>query len=671
MSTSLYLDTTPPPVEKIAGEMKLSDTADSWPREVLQELLRQCPYLGAYEVTPELVKTDAEQGYSLGFFLVHNKSATAPLGPGSQAVMKAQGVRNIRIPIVIKTKKLQPLDVFLDSSNTPFPLSDERVRAALFRPQVFDSAKKPVGDVSLYEQLYPPSGQSDMSGGHGRVASVPQTKLGSARSEFLVAAIAPTISSDDLGRLKVAMERDPQLARALAHNQQTLPFMQFLGRVETTSAQDVEKVASHGTPPNVIQVERDGERYLLKLANSDAFAPDVTKMDRNTAAGIAGEDLVAAADATGAATVSLNPTVHVDSLEDEEIAPVTSFGEYRVKTKDGKEHLGWVFPDVVDFDGTALPFSLFTNGTTSAVQEKVVGSFVGKGTNIIRGAPKGYGFFYRVTASGGVIAFQPLEIKSKFSDEKGIGFLGETMMAEPVKIQFNAQLRAPAEAGQGRYALPADTRWAPLGKHVESGLISDAASFIKVSMVKAATEMVRIVSDRSTWSFSGPPLEKVAHRWREQLHGGDAMFVACALGMEPTFALSTLVKAAQLGETRVPGCRRISPPHEKLADARRQAKEMWDRLPKRRLLLKEAAALEDTTTIDKVLSLGFINPENVQTFISWLPDLEEALSKLAGLLLGARLDLQDVPEDATKSAMKHLDDVVTGLKKLMFRQAEA
>lgn len=663
---NLYLDTTPPPVEKIAAEVKLSDSADNWPREVTKELLSQHPYLGSFEVNPIMQKVDGEQGYGTGFFQVYNRSGQVLLGAGTKSQMKAQGVKFIRIPIVIKNTELQDLDLFLTEDGDPQPLTQERIRAALFRPNVYDTVKRSPGDAPMADILYPPtSRQHAMTGGQVVDASqIPgQEKMGSARPQFLLEAIAPTISRDALLELQTRLEKSAQLRHSLLHEESAaLPFIRFLGQLNPTTAADVEKVATASVLPDVIQIERDGERYLYKEASSSEFDPQVSEADRPTLVEQAGEDLIATVDQTGAATISTNPTVH-ESLEDEEISPIDYFGQYRVKTRDGKEIMGWVFPTVLDFDGTELPWKLFTNGSQSNVQEEIVGSFAGKSTNIIQGQPEGYGFFYHVTSTGSVIAVHPIEIQGRSED----GFFAESMMGDPINITFNDDVRAPIDDGEGTVILPSSMRWAPLGEE-RVNLIDNAADFIKLGMLKTAGSSVRIISDKETWSFSGKPLEKVAHRWREQLHAGDAMLVACSLGLHPDLAIDTLVKAAKDGSVTVKGCRPLGTRKEKLAAAREEVKELMVSLPKRYMLLKEAASLEDVTTVDKILSLGFLNPANMTTFVGWLPDLEKTLSKLAGLLLAVRLGLEDVPENSVKNAMEKLDEVISGLKKQVFRQ---
>jgi hypothetical protein len=79
---------------------------------------------------------------------------------------------------------------------------------------------------------------------------------------------------------------------------------------------------------------------------------------------------------------------------------------------------------------------------------------------------------------------------------------------------------------------------------------------------------------------------------------------------------------------------------------------------------KNAAAMVGTDTVDAVLALNFLNPENVSTFLDELPLLQNAVTKLASLVLATQLGLQTVPKTAAVRAMFALDDVITGLKGL-------
>lgn len=661
----LFIDVKTPTVEKLAFEARLSENADTWPKEVLDELLKQHPYMGAYDISPIMTEVNGDRGVGIGFFQVSNSSATAALGPGGEALRSMQGVKTVRVPIIIKDTKLCPLDVMMRSDGRAFPLNETRLREALHRPQLFDAIKKSPGDQSLVESLYPPTARQRGIQA-GQVVDAPQMKIGSHKPRFLLSAIAPTILQGDLSKVATELENDVNLARALAFNPPTQEALYFLSTLEATTAEDVAKVASSIVRPDVIQVSRDGEVYRLKMANSQNFSPEVVEADRPTMQALAGKDLVEAADKSGATTVTTDPVVR-DSLEDEVAEVVTRFGEYRVKTTDGRELMGWVFPTVLDFDGTALPMQLFTNGSNSAVQPQIAGSLIGKSSNIIRGKPRGYGFFYRVTASGNVLAFLPVEVKTPFGDAVGEGYMVETMLGLPIHVRFAPGSREIVKTGPEEYTLPADVRWAPLSDAVP--LMSDPGEFAKVAYLKDVHHTVRIISDRNTWSFqSGPGLDKVAHRWREGLSGENAMFMACSFGMDPGTAARALVKAAKAGYAEVKGCREIRTRHEKLAAARKEAAQMLKEIPRKQLLLKEAASLDDMTTVDHILSLGFLNPENVRVFVNYLPELDESVSKLAELLVAVRTGLKDVPENSVKSAMERLDEVIHGLNELFHRE---
>ena len=71
--------------------------------------------------------------------------------------------------------------------------------------------------------------------------------------------------------------------------------------------------------------------------------------------------------------------------------------------------------------------------------------------------------------------------------------------------------------------------------------------------------------------------------------------------------------------------------------------------------------------VDTVLSLGFLNPENLGIFVSYLPTLDEAQKKMCELLLASRLGLRDVPAGALEKAIKAMENSIEGLKILSFQ----
>jgi hypothetical protein len=85
-------------------------------------------------------------------------------------------------------------------------------------------------------------------------------------------------------------------------------------------------------------------------------------------------------------------------------------------------------------------------------------------------------------------------------------------------------------------------------------------------------------------------------------------------------------------------------------------------------LVKEAAFIPDPMSVDTVLSLGFINPENISTFIASLPILDESQQKLCELLLAARLGCPDLSINALERSIKATESVVEGLKVIAFNK---
>jgi hypothetical protein len=72
----------------------------------------------------------------------------------------------------------------------------------------------------------------------------------------------------------------------------------------------------------------------------------------------------------------------------------------------------------------------------------------------------------------------------------------------------------------------------------------------------------------------------------------------------------------------------------------------------------------DEQTVDTVLSLGFINPENLAAFMQKLPTMRESEGYLGELLLLLRLGLQGIKEEPVRAALKSLNRVNEALESL-------
>jgi hypothetical protein len=79
-------------------------------------------------------------------------------------------------------------------------------------------------------------------------------------------------------------------------------------------------------------------------------------------------------------------------------------------------------------------------------------------------------------------------------------------------------------------------------------------------------------------------------------------------------------------------------------------------------LLKAAAESGHPETLDSLLSLEFITPQNLRYFIDNVPDFEEAATRLAALLIAVRLGMPHVPEQPVKDALEGLSKTVNRLQ---------
>ena len=81
-------------------------------------------------------------------------------------------------------------------------------------------------------------------------------------------------------------------------------------------------------------------------------------------------------------------------------------------------------------------------------------------------------------------------------------------------------------------------------------------------------------------------------------------------------------------------------------------------------LIKEASALSDPTAVDVVLSLNYINEDNLRLYVENIDKMREVIESLAQLLVASRMGLSDMNETVIKKSMEGLQDVVSGLENI-------
>jgi hypothetical protein len=79
-------------------------------------------------------------------------------------------------------------------------------------------------------------------------------------------------------------------------------------------------------------------------------------------------------------------------------------------------------------------------------------------------------------------------------------------------------------------------------------------------------------------------------------------------------------------------------------------------------LMKVAAVSGHPETLDAILSLEFITPQNLQYFVDSIDDLDETTSRLAAMLVAVRLGMPHVPEEPVRQALEGLTKIVNRLR---------
>jgi len=171
--------------EKTSAQTQLSEDPNAWPHELLQELYKQAPYVADFAPHVVMEKVDGEKGYGLGHVDIGNQTEVQTAVTPSAA--QAAGLRHVRVPVVIKDGMLCPFDLLVTEDSKVLPLTEVRLRAAIFRPQAFDVTSRTPGDQSMIGQLYPPYRQSyGFGGGGGLTTNMGMGKEGSALESFLL-----------------------------------------------------------------------------------------------------------------------------------------------------------------------------------------------------------------------------------------------------------------------------------------------------------------------------------------------------------------------------------------------------------------------------------------------------------------------------------------------------
>lgn len=495
------------------------------------------------------------------------------------------------------------------------------------------------------------------------------------KTASLLEAIAPTIRESDVDAFVEKVSSDATIQAGFRRSGIAPLLVDVFDNTKRASAGDHLEALSNSINPTVITFQKlPGGDFLVKSANTDAFAPgqaaDGQVVPQDEAAQAVGPENAQAMQPGQTATAVSQP-VDLEGMLETTSKVCDEFGQWNVQDTAGNSISGWVFPMTLAWDGqfSPQPISLFTNGSVYAFQEGIAGDLIGRSTSLPKDSPRGDGVFY--TSSGGnAICTTPVTIGSSTAGPDGQRkFIGSDLFGHPVTVSFVEGIKVPTRVTDVEYAFPMTWKFMRLNNQTQ--LVQDPSQMIKTaSLMKQAKSSVELIYNGAYHVRGGCGLDKIASKYRMDLSPVSAEFILGVLGVDGSTAQSKMAAARKLGSVKMAGLRTIRTLSERFEESTKTASAFLSKIPDlRRDLVKEAATLEDESTVDKVLALNFINPDNLATFVGYIPELQQSSEKLAEMLLSSYLGLQQIPESSTERAMKNLEEVIGGLKSISYAES--
>jgi hypothetical protein len=729
MEQPLFLDPTIK-MEKVAYDTRLDDEPEEWPVSIVRESYKQLPFLKNYETEVEFDKMDTARGFAVGKMLVWparmQKTAAAER---KQLVTVPIVVRNREMsPLDVYTHndEMKPMDqdkvasilfrpqivesvaprnqftgTNLFGQLTP-PNTDHQYNAGtLHKHGAAKTAQastfwgSPVasprsranlgGDVraqaaaTRQKAAVNPSASNALRGGDVVAAQRHLTKKSSALWHAALRTFRPV----DVNALAEKLASSPPLRHAFTTTPvlraSMVDIVKHEGMNKSAAARREERLTL--TKPTVVQIKEAGKNYAIKTANHHCYVEQVKIASRFDVQKLLPADSFKKLLEEGLVTYTTEP-VHGSDVVEKTAQDAAQFGVYRA-SRSGQGVEGVVVPRMVDFNGRPLDMQVFAGEESHSLQEKVAGVFV-RDHVLSSDPPRGLGVF--VYQEGPLaVATEPVRIddKVKVAHEHGSSttLLGVRMATGvPIRMTVVPGLQKIAMLGEAEVALPETVRFLALRGKQSSVSSSPADAQLQEMPKVAGASSVEVVSDGDFFQLRGSNARAFEH---EIMTGDEAEFALCALGLTGGQARGLLKTAASRSTAVAPRTRQVIPEGVAGFEAMTKAASAVKSVPDFRVdLLEELAVLTSTPSgelqkvasitlgkesVDTILSLGFVTPENASLYVNYLPDLEKVSSRLAELLVASRLGMDDVRESAAKNAMTQVNAVVRGLETLRER----
>ena len=658
LPTNLFIDS--PEMQDVSMHQLGSDI-ESWPEEIVQKLKERVPKSAGMSTVVKFMKKDDENGVATGSVVISTSEKSAV------------------VPVIIKDFMLYPLDVFIADSKL-LPLTPDYFDGVFSNSNVFDKIEEyptfgglgRFEDANLWNAVYPPSlgRYAYASAGYPLLDEISETIDGGVLKEALL--------KDHPSAVRFHKNGHAELIKKVA-NLKPVNMNEFRQGVENLLPRSIVMMKKNSPDnysilsnpygvyhPGLTPMTREeSSRFISTLA--DCTQDDINDVDQN------GEKLLVVPEHDGSPFLAKEEVEHVE--------PCNEFDHYIVKNKSGVSFEGMVIPKVIDFDQSPVDLKIFIGKTMSTIQPEIYGVRVKNSRFQLEGpAPRvgQTGCFVFQPDKSHALATIPVTIKTvvgsgDYSSQFGcIQLSVHDLMGQPIKLKLTRgmDLKRIAKMGDGEYHLPGQMKWVPM-ESFDTVSQSAEAHAMKTAGQRLTNQPVTLIST-GYQQYSMKGVDKYAHAtgWDPtNLEQYKAQFLLTCLGAPQEKIASFFKEAHRAGYAEIHGLKFIPLAEEKVAQAVPLARKLTKIAKDLRAdLIKEASYIENSQTVDSLLSLNFVNPENMSKFIGKIPQLKAAVSCLASALIATRLGMQEIPEEAASTSMTRLIEVINGLERLRASQ---
>lgn len=678
LPANLFVDT--PEMEDVSLQ-RLSTNVEEWPEEIISKVRERLPHSQTMNPMVQFKKKDDENGTATGSVIINTADKV------------------VVAPLIVKDFMLYPLDVMIAGGKL-LPLTPDYFAAVMDKSQLFDKIDEyptfgglgRFEDANLWNAIYPPS--------LGRYA---YATAGYEICEELYKSFDGT----ELKAFLLAKGNEKTAARLLSGPHKEL--VKKLAHLQPVNMNEYRQGVENLIPRNIAMLRHEGPNKYTVLQNSDSvFHPSVVTMSRHECQQLLStmsdhvEDDINEVDQNGEKFLRL-PQGNPDGIRgfqtDREVPEsVDEFDHYSVKTKSGVAVEGIGIPRVIDFHMKPVNVKMFIGKTMSTIQDQIFGVRVKASRFKMPFCAPRVGqtgtFVFMPDESHG-LATQPVTIESITDDMGALKLKAIDLLGEPLELRMTeTELHAIVPLGKRSFQIPKAMRWVPMEGFYEVTNSADDYAVKSAGERTSTWPVVLAPTGHGFYAMSGVAKYAAAMNWDPTfLQPYQVKFILASLGCGQEKMAAAFKEAAFKSRAVLHWLNPVPTSAEKIAKARPLAEQVVKIARKFRANLwkeasllsgfsdkayhladgetKQASLLESSQTVDALLSLNFVSPENIARYVGKLPALKSTVSHLASCLLASRLGMREIPEQAAVSAMMRLVEVVDGLERLRATQEMA